>query len=812
MANFSWEDIIAQIDELVMDAVESNTADLGTVIKLHDKLLEITETTAETKYPGIAKIAQKAGELAMTIVLQEATEPEKVLDLVIEASSCLQCMVREIIRGGSPLYVPIPDGLQLQSDILFGAGKTSANLPTPNEPSKVPNEADNKIISPTIPQTNKPSTATQPPHTIVNNTEPAPTYPEFQMGSLTESHLTDFLNELYELVQKAEGILLNLEKNGQQNSQMIQDLFGVFHTIKGISGIMKLQKIIELAHKAEVLLEKVSVLEPNIIHILFQCIDIFKAYGNSLQHYHETKHFLIVPEIQPLISLLDNFHKQIDANLISAEPEKGSAKISAEIAKNTAILPIVPKNTPDINFTPTVSSSNLQPTTTQVAEMAAQVLSEMTIKKQAELNADSLLQTNSANNEENKPVTTHTFASAKDTVGASYILDSIKITTSRLDMLVDTVGELVISQSMLENNQEITGLKKSETLRNLANIRKITRELQELAMSMRMVTIQSTFQAMERLIRDLAYNQGKTVEVLINGEHTEMDRNIIDSIYNPLIHLVRNAISHGIELPTVRQNKGKPSKGKIEFNAYHRGGNIVIEIRDDGQGLQRDKILQKAIQQGILDSKIVYSDDMIYQTIFLPNFSTAETIDEISGRGVGLDVVKKNIEKLRGRVEVSTEIGKGTTFRLTVPLTLAIIEGMLVRIRNEKYIIPLIHIEEFVQTHPNQLSHIGQQGTLLLLRGSTLPVLNLEQLLYPSPSVQANIEQNKFVGVIVISEGKRYCLLVEELLGQQQVVIKSLGTDFQNLIGISGAAILGDGKIGLILDIQDILHRGYAVK
>ncbi len=386
---------------------------------------------------------------------------------------------------------------------------------------------------------------------------------------------------------------------------------------------------------------------------------------------------------------------------------------------------------------------------------------------------------------------------------SAYSIDSIKITTQRLDMLMDAVGELVIAQSMLENDPDILGLKRSETTRNLNTIRKITRELQKLSMSMRMVTIQSTFQAMERLVRDLAHNQNKSIEVSVSGEHTELDRNIVDAMYNPLIHLVRNAVGHGIEQPNIRKEKGKQPKGKISFNAYHRGGNIVIEIKDDGQGLQREKILQKGINQGLIEATQEYSNDAIYQLIFMPGFTTAEVIDEVSGRGVGLDVVKKSVEKLRGRIEIFTEVNQGTTFRLTLPLTLAIIEGMLIRLNDNRYIIPLINIEEFVQITDEQLSNVMKQGKLLLLRGSTLPVFDLEKLLQ-----NQSAETKRAIGVVVSYENKRYCFLVDELLGQQQVVIKSLGSDFQHMVGVSGAAILGDGRVGLILDVQDLVHRG----
>lgn len=377
---------------------------------------------------------------------------------------------------------------------------------------------------------------------------------------------------------------------------------------------------------------------------------------------------------------------------------------------------------------------------------------------------------------------------------------SIRIDTGKLDQLIDWVGELVIAQTMVNLNRIIHT---DESLsRNVTHVAKIVREIQECAMAMRMVPIGPTFQKMKRLVRDVARKAGKDVELVISGEETELDKTVIQQISDPLVHMVRNSVDHGIEPSDERRRVGKPEQGSVWLDAYHQGDSIVIEIRDDGRGLNRAKILSKAVERGLVNPSDQLTDQQVFSLIMEPGFSTAEKITDISGRGVGMDVVRRNVEQLRGKIEIQSEEGKGTTFLIRLPLTLAIIDGMLVRVGSERLIIPTIMIDRSLRPTPEQIHHVQQHGQMLMVRGELYPMIELGPLFgYTEP----NDSREKLV-VICQCEGQKIGLVVDELIGQQQVVIKTLGERFKHIRGVSGAAILGDGRVGLILEPTGLLR------
>ncbi len=384
--------------------------------------------------------------------------------------------------------------------------------------------------------------------------------------------------------------------------------------------------------------------------------------------------------------------------------------------------------------------------------------------------------------------------------GGKAVLDqSIRVDTAKLDMLVDAVGELVIAQSMVSLSDTIRS--DDKLLRNVAQVSKIVRDVQETAMAMRMVPIGQTFQKMRRLVRDVSRKAGKQVELTINGEDTELDKNVIQQISDPLVHMVRNAVDHGIEPPAERLAAGKPAVGTVTLDAYHQGDSIVIEIRDDGRGLDPQKLIAKAIERGMLQPGETLSDQQAFGLILAPGFSTAEQVTEISGRGVGMDVVRRNVEQLRGKIEILSEKGRGSTFRIRLPLTLAIIDGMIVRVGTERLIIPTILIEQSLRPEPRQITTVQQRGAMLQVRGELCPLIQLGVLFDYGPA----IDPCGNLVVIVQCGGQKIALVVEELIGQQQVVIKTLGERFKKVQGVSGAAILGDGRVGLILEPSGLL-------
>ena len=377
----------------------------------------------------------------------------------------------------------------------------------------------------------------------------------------------------------------------------------------------------------------------------------------------------------------------------------------------------------------------------------------------------------------------------------------VKVDTKKLDNLVDLTGELVIAQSMLRQNHVILAAKDQRLAHNLGQLNQITSGLQTTAMSMRMVPIKSTFQKMVRLVRDLAKNAGKEVQLKMSGEDTEIDRNVVDELYEPMVHMIRNSVDHGIELPEERKKAGKNRSGKIHLQAYHQGSNIIVEITDDGRGLNKDRITAKAKAGGLITDEDNLTDSEIYNLIFQPGFSTAKQVTDVSGRGVGMDVVKKTIEKHRGRVEINTRPGQGSTFVISLPLTLAIIEGMLVRVGAEKYIIPTLAILESFRPTKEQYSTVEGKGEMILSRGKLLLLVRLDRLFKVKGDT---VDPWEGLAVIVEYEDKQMCLLLDELLGKEEVVIKSLGETMANINGVAGGAIMGDGRVGLILDMAGI--------
>ena len=382
----------------------------------------------------------------------------------------------------------------------------------------------------------------------------------------------------------------------------------------------------------------------------------------------------------------------------------------------------------------------------------------------------------------------------------------IKVSTERLDSLINMVGELVIAESMVSQNIAASSAGNQRLSRNLRQLEKITRQLQELSMAMRMVPIRGVFQKATRLVRDLAQKGGKQVEVVVSGAETEVDRNVIAAIGDPLVHMVRNAVDHGIELPADRQRAGKPRCGRIELRAQHKAGSVHIEISDDGRGLHKQRILKKAAEADLVREGDELSEQDVFRLIFHPGLSTAEQVTDVSGRGVGMDVVKRNIESLRGQIEVASAEGQGTTFGIRLPLTLAVIDGLLIGIGTERYILPILSIEQSLRPTAQQLSTVQGRGEMCLVRGKPLPVLRLHRLFGVKPLTE---DPTQSLLVIVRDNQRSCCLLVDELFGQQQVVIKTLDQSTGQVTGVSGAAILGDGNVSLILDVSSIAALAY---
>jgi two-component system chemotaxis sensor kinase CheA len=380
---------------------------------------------------------------------------------------------------------------------------------------------------------------------------------------------------------------------------------------------------------------------------------------------------------------------------------------------------------------------------------------------------------------------------------------SVRVDTGKLDQLVDLVGELVIAQSMVVQAAEQAG-RNDGLARPLNHLRGITADLQRTALTMRMIPIRGTFQKMSRLVRDTAVQLGKEIHLTIVGEETELDRTVIEEIGDPLIHMLRNAADHGIESPAARLAAGKPAAGTIRLRAMHQGGSVVLEVSDDGRGLDPARIRAKAIERGIIAADAVLDARDTLDLIFAPGFSTAEQVSDLSGRGVGMDVVRRNLERIRGKVEITSILGQGTTFTISMPLTLAIIEGLIVAAGGQRFVIPTLAVRESFRPRAGMVTTVHGRGELVDVRGSLVPLVRLGRRL----GVAAEEDPGRAIVVVLEVGHDRRCLLVDELVGKQEVVIKSLGETFAGGAGFAGAAILGDGRVGLILDALAIVRPG----
>ena len=531
-------------------------------------------------------------------------------------------------------------------------------------------------------------------------------------------------------------------ENQPDDKEAINQVFHGFHTIKGLSTFLNIRQIDELAYAAENLLD---ITRKGELTLAKENIDI------------------VFETIDMMVKLITSLEESIKEN----KPFPEQKQLPQLLEKlNTCIGG---KNLAD-------SPQNIQ------VQNADKKLDDILEEKDKSKNQ----------------VTTPVLARPQD--------EKIKVSTARLDNLVNMVGELVVAQLMVSEEINTTRSSEHNLCRKIAHQNKIIRELQQLSMSIRMVPIGGVFQKMARLVRDLSRQSGKEINFVTKGDETELDRTVVDKIADPLVHMIRNAIDHGIEPPEERKKIGKNLKGRLELRAYHEAGNIVIEMEDDGKGLNKKLILQKAIEKGVVSEDQELSKEEISKLIFHAGFSTAKKVTSVSGRGVGMDVVKKSVELLHGRIDINSKQGKGTIFTIRMPLTLAIIDGQIIQVGNNRYIIPINSIDRSHKPTHEQLSSVQGRGEMVMIQNKLMPIIRLYRLFGVVPS---NEDPTKSLLVVVEDGDNRCCLQVDELLGQQQVVIKNLGDGLGKVKGISGGAIMGDGRISLILDIPNLIELAH---
>ncbi len=734
----------------------TSVGDIKSLSDLYIRLQEAHKCAQSEGQDEAAKAAGSAAELVERIILQDTDSPEKTMEEVIGLVSAID----QLVRGSS------------------GEEKAEAEIPEP-EPVKEPEPAP------------EPAPEAAPEPEIAPEPEPAPG-PAPEVAPITfddedKDLLENFVVEANDHLHIAEVQLLTLEKI-PDDDEAVNAVFRAFHTIKGVAAFLSLDHIRMLAHETEDLLTKARkgqlLLKGEQIDVVFAAVDSMTRLVGFLSTALATGDPMSVDA--DLFQLIERI-KQAMLNAPDPRSLEEQENQQEEVSPITAA--------PDEQYAVVFKDDEQDLRVSAEETTAEETKAETKTAEKAQAPAPEKKKQSSKSNGRSSQRTRKR--------------ESVKVDADRLDRLVDTIGELVIAESMVCQSQELEALCSPRLARQVRLLDKITRELQEMATSLRMKPIRVTFEKMARVVRDLAKKAGKNVRFIMSGEDTELDKSLVDRIGDPLIHMVRNAVDHGIEGPEARSTSGKNNVATVNLRAFHKGGSIYIELEDDGRGLDRDAILAKGRERGLVGADDELTDREVFQLIFHPGFSTAKKVTDVSGRGVGMDVVKREIDALRGQVDIRSERGKGTVFTIKLPLTLAIIDGMVVRVGEERYIIPTLSIVRSICAKEQDISTVTGKGEMFLLQGQLIPLFRMSKLFDVENSA---VDLSEKLIVVVEDDARQTGLVIDELVGQQQIVIKSLGDSMQGIPGVAGGAIMPDGNVGLIVDVAGLVRLAHTSK
>ena len=731
--------VIAGMDDLM---------GMGEVLNLVDEL-EACELSAQE-----AELVNRLKALFKRIILEESTDPEKDWESIHET-------IRILCDRSSEASVVFSETSETEGQPVEATSPGSTDELPHVETSQIPVEPEIKV---------------EPEPVVVEETVESQS--DVSAGKGDEESASqlivipvedpelfkDFLEEAREHLASIELNIISLEED-PENKEVINAIFRPFHSIKGVAGFLNLKDVQELSHEVENLLDgarsgNFPVTEA-IIDIVLQAVDILKEQLSNLE----------------------------------AGLAKGEIAVQGDLRVSKFLKYVR-------NFDPTRSVPPVK------IPKVGEILAEKGVVEEEKIE-EALQEAQEEGKRIGEKLVEKGVVAPKDVALAlreqkqlKEAVTSIRVDTHKLDNLVDMIGELVIAQSMVLQNPEVQKIKDQKFQKDIVQLRRITGELQRISTSLRMVPIKATFQKMIRLVRDLSRKSGKEVVLQMSGEDTEIDRNMVDQIYEPLVHMIRNAVDHGIETPEERVKAGKPPHGTIFLAAEQKGGNIVIDIRDDGKGLDAEKIRKKAIERGLIQPEDKLEESALFDLIFHPGFSTKDEVTDVSGRGVGMDVVKRTVEELRGKIEIKSKRGEGTLFQLKLPLTMAIIDGMVIKVGVERYVVPTISLRESLRPSINDYRTVQGRGEMINVRGKLMPLVRLHEFFGLEP-----LNRNPWEALLLVvsEDGKDYCLLADEIIGRQEVVIKSLGSALKHVVGISGGAILGDGRVALIIDVKGIV-------
>ncbi|PKA26815.1 chemotaxis protein CheA [Leptospira meyeri] len=613
-----------------------------------------------------------------------------------------------------------------------------------------------------------------------------------------EQLLLDFIPEGFELIEVCESAILSIEEindqSGEYDEDLINNLFRAVHTFKGSTGLLKLESLVKISHEAETLMDilrkEKKLPNEDICQVLINTCDQLRRL---LHKVDETKsNPELDDESEAIIEVLKREIKHLDSENQTTESEiptpkkKKSFEIFGEEEPKTETT--VTKKKPAFEiFGDSPNPSQTEPKITNEHNLAETNNPE---KKTTEIVKPEKTQL------DKEPIATTATIQKKE----------IKVANDKLDALMDLVGELVIAESNVTQHPLLKSLRNEDFNSSINRLHKIVLDLQEVALSTRMIPISGVFQKMSRLVRDLQKKANKKVALYISGEETEIDKSIVDLIADPIIHILRNSIDHGIETTDERMLSGKPEVGTIQLSARQSVNEVWVMIRDDGRGLNREKIIQKSIERGILSGDTEHlSDQEVYNLIFVPGLSTAETITDISGRGVGMDIVRQNIEKMGGKIEIHSRLQKGTSFILRIPLSLGIMEGTVVRIGKKFFTIQTIELREFVSLREKKEIPLEDNQKVIDVRGTFIPIFDINQILnHREEIVYEGLDP---LMIVLEYEKKLLGIRVDEIVGNQNVVIKPLQGILEEANGVNGFTILGSGNVSLILDVKSIFQK-----
>ncbi len=731
--------ILKKISVLIGEFCPETIPDLGSMISC---LYELIEASTDKEYILFHEISIACKDYVENLTLENMNDTKPIEEGLVLLKSVLLH-----IKAKEEFAFDYTDVLELLTAKFNEPplNKTKDEIDTKKSESPGLGEPDLKMPGLKMTGKEEPNTLSQPVKISEDDME----------------IIIDFVSEAFENLETIEVNLIELEQD-PSNKDIINDIFRPFHTIKGVSGFLSLGKINTLAHATENLLDSARsgdfLINDIATDIILESVDTLKKLIGRVEKGAQTgltqddSDIDVEPlrdKLQKLQVSLTTGEKQLLGEILVQKGEVSTENLDHALE--------IQKKNPERK----IGEILVEEKKAAPKQVASALMDQTTVKKQ--------------------------------------VATQVKVSTQKLDDLVDYAGELVIAQSMLrQKTSHDTSLTQS-----VAQLGQIVTNMQTIAMSMRMIPIKATFMKMIRLVRDLARKSGKEVNLTMEGEDTEIDRNVVDALYEPMVHMIRNSCDHGIEQKKDRLEKGKSSDGTIILRAYHKGGHIIIEIEDDGKGLDKDVILEKAIEKELITGNEQLTDAQVYDMILQPGFSTAKQITDVSGRGVGMDVVKDGIEKFRGQLSIESTKGQGTKFTISLPLTLAIIDGMLVGVDNEKYVIPTISIQKAFKPQKDECFTVEGKGEMVKDRGNLIPVIRLNDI-YHNSSEKKIIWEN--LVVVVESKDEKRALLIDDLLGKDEFVIKSLGGNLGNVKGLSGGAILSDGRVGLILDIHGVFQ------